>query len=184
MYLILLCVVLCTIVLQEYSFSRIINRHELQTGEEQIVKRYGTLINHIYQFFKVNEKKLISFFEYGRLVNKENQTSVNEHHKPNICLIQIESFDSSIINYYYQGKAIVPYLNTIAKNNIYYPYCLSYHFGGGSSDAEFSVVNNIQPLVDYVAFRLKNYEYSNSYLKDFKKANYDTLAFHGLLLLK
>ena len=51
--------------------------------------------------------------------------------------------------------------------------------GGGTSDAEFSIINSVEPFADYPAIMLENYSYSNSFVKVLSRNGYATKAFHG-----
>lgn len=145
-------------------------------SEADIVQKYGTLANDAFSFYaNLNESDIISKLSYGKSINILNNASS----KNNIILIQLESIDSSAINKTYKGKYLMPYLSALSKNCVYYPYTMSYHMGGGTSDAEFSIINSIEPLQAYPAMKLKRYWYPNSFLKNLNNANYTCLAFHG-----
>lgn len=145
-------------------------------GETEIVQKYGTFVNDVFSLLaNFDEKDIITKFSYGRSVTvSKDVTSKN-----NIVIIQLESIDSSVVNQKYKGKYIAPYLNALSKQCVYYPYTVSYHMGGGTSDSEFSIINSIEPLSSYPAMKLKSYTYTNSFLKELNKADYTCLAFHG-----
>jgi len=145
-------------------------------GESPIVQWYGTVANNIVNIWlKSSESQFIKQFVYGSEMNNE-ETSLDN---PNFVLIQIESMDSIIINTKYKNEYIMPYLNSLANNNVYYPYVMSYHMGGGTSDTEFSIINSIEPLDEYPSIKLSNYKYNNSMLKKLAKGFYTNVAFHG-----
>jgi len=87
--------------------------------------------------------------------------------------------DSNIIHHTYKGKYITPYLHALSKNSIYFPYVLSYHKAGGTSDCEFSVLNSIEPLDDFPSMKIAYYTYPNSVVRMLAGASYATHAFHG-----
>lgn len=97
----------------------------------------------------------------------------------NIIFIQVESLDSFILKEKFQDKEIMAYLNNLKEKSIFYPYVISYHYGGGTSDCEFSIFNSIEPLLDYPSIKIIDYDYRNSFLKILKKENYNIKAFHG-----
>lgn len=159
---------------QGYSFIQLIN--DRYKGESPIVQRYGTVVNSIAGLFlNKGEKDLINSFEYGKeqLNNKEVQDN------PNFVIIQVESMDSNVINQKYKDSYIAPYLHSLSGESIYYPYVLSYHKGGGTSDTEFSIINSVEPLDGFPAMKLSNYDYPNSMLSKLAEASYHTIAFHG-----
>lgn len=147
-----------------------------QVGESIVVERYGTIVNNLSDLFVRNdEATLIKSLNYG----KEQKSNIEKMEKPNIIMIQVESMDSNIINEKYKGKFITPYLNSLSKNNIYYPYALSYHMGGGTSDCDFSINNSIEPLPYSPVIKLVNYKYDNAFPKMLIKGGYYTATFHG-----
>jgi lipoteichoic acid synthase len=145
-------------------------------GETPVVERYGTVVNGVASLvLKSSEEKMIDSFEYGRNQKNEEESEDN----PNFIIIVVESMDSSVINKKFEDEYITPYLNSLAENNVYYPYVLSYHEGGGTSDSEFSIINSIEPLKGFPALKLFNYNYPNSMLYQLAKSSYEIVAFHG-----
>jgi phosphoglycerol transferase MdoB-like AlkP superfamily enzyme len=145
-------------------------------GESPIVQWYGTLSNNVASIWrKGNENKLINHFMYGSQLSGNKNSNAN----PNFVLIQVEAMDANIINKKYKDKFIMPYLKSLSDKNIYYPYLMSYHKGGGTSDSEFSIINSIEPLDGYPSIKLSNYSYENSMLKRLSDSGYTNVAFHG-----
>jgi len=158
------------------------------TGETEIVERYGTLANSVVNIIKNNsESKLIQQIHYGHKQSNSNTISVGNDPKnsylnsqsPNFAIIQVESMDANIVRQQYKDSYVMPFLNSLTKNSIYYPYTLSYHQGGGTSDAEFSIINSVEPLESFPAIKLTSYGYQNSVISKLSKASYATMAFHG-----
>ena len=157
------------------------------TGESEIVVRYGTLANSAINIIKNNsEKKLIKQLKYGCKQtnetvisdNKKGTTTINSS-KPNYVIIQVESMDANIVKQKYKDSYVMPYLSSLRESSVYYPYMLSYHQGGGTSDTEFSIINSIEPLDSFPAIKLTSYSYPNSVVSKLSKASYSTMAFHG-----
>jgi phosphoglycerol transferase MdoB-like AlkP superfamily enzyme len=145
-------------------------------GEKPIVERYGTLANNILGIYlNRNEKVIINKFKYGNVQTGEAKGNA----KPNFVFIQIESMDSNTVYKKYNGSYIMPFLNSLKDSCVYYPYILSEHMGGGTSDIEFSVINSLEPLEGYSAQKLSNYNYPNSFIKVLRKNNYNAVGFHG-----
>lgn len=145
-------------------------------GESPIVERYGTVVNEVASLLlKKSEKQLISSFEYGKeLINEKDSED-----KPGFIIIQVESMDSNVVNQKYDDEYIAPFLHSLAEENIYYPYVMSYHKGGSTSDSEFSIINSIEPLDGFPALKLSNYSFSNSMIYRLVSSSYKTIAFHG-----
>ena len=145
-------------------------------SESYIVRKNGTLVNEIISLAtNLNDEKIILGFKYGKKINRSENTGNN----PNIVILQLESIDSNVVNKKYNGKYIAPFLHSLATNSVYYPYTMSYHMGGGTSDSEFSIINSIEPSQSYPAMKLRTYTYPNSLVKQFRNNNYDCFAFHG-----
>ncbi len=152
------------------------------TGETRIVERYGTVVNGIVNIVQNNtEEKLIKQLHYGKNISSPSSvtTSKSTSQQPNYVVIQVESMDSNIVKQKYKGSYVMPYLSSLMDNSVYYPYTLSYHKGGGTSDAEFSVINSVETLDAFPAIKLSSYGYPNSVVSKLAKASYNTMAFHG-----
>jgi phosphoglycerol transferase MdoB-like AlkP superfamily enzyme len=117
------------------------------TGEAKIVERYGTTVNGVINIMQnYNENKLIEHFQYGAELKSNSSNSAVIYSKPNYVFIQVESMDANIVRQQFNNSYIMPNLKSLSENNVYYPFTLSYHKGGGTSDAEFSMINSVEPL--------------------------------------
>ncbi len=182
-FLILVAMVLCFTGLgnieknnfaQKVSFKQSVKNY--YEGESDIIERYGTLFNNgvtVYQ--NQDYSYLVNNFVYGET---KTGTSKSKKH-PNFVFIQVESMDSNIIDQMHNGQYVAPYLHSLIDDSIYYPYTMSYHLGGSTSDTEFSIFNSVQPLADYPSMKLANYDYANSMVKQLAGSSYSTVAFHG-----
>ncbi|MDP4181540.1 MAG: LTA synthase family protein [Bacillota bacterium] len=158
----------------DLSIIQLINNR--YNGENPIVERYGTVVNNVVGIYlNRNEKAITSRFVYGKT---QSGKEVNKE-KPNFLFIQVESMDSNVISKRNKGEYLVPFLHNLSQNCVFYPYVLSEHMGGGTSDIEFSVINSIEPLEGYSAQKLSSYNYPNSFIKIMKKSTYSAYAFHG-----
>ncbi len=72
----------------------------------------------------------------------------------------------------------MPYLHSLTKKA-----CIPINFGlslaGGTSDSEFSIINDIEPLSDYPSIELINYSYPNSFVKKLTNSSYSAVVYHG-----
>lgn len=165
----------------QYNKSIVHYMDDRYTGETEIVERYGTLANSVVNIVKnYSEAKLIEQINYGKLQTGGNKSGSGKNSvKPNFVIIQVESMDSNIIHQKYKDSYVMPYLAGLTENSVYYPYTLSYHQGGGTSDTEFSVINSVEPLDSFPAIKLTSYTYPNSVISKLAKESYHTMAFHG-----
>ncbi len=99
---------------------------------------------------------------------------------PSFLLIQVESLQSGLERIKHNGQLVMPYLNSLTRNSVYYPYCYSYHNVGGTSDAEVSIFDNIEPA-DGKRMTSKNFMHENSFIKLLAETGYQRLAFHNYI---
>lgn len=99
--------------------------------------------------------------------------------KSNIVLIQVEALDSEAVGTMHRGQPVAPFLYGLRNQCVYYPYALSYHAGGGSSDGEFVILNSMEPVYLRSTYFQKGYFFPNSIVKILRKNGFETLAFHG-----
>lgn len=143
------------------------------TADLRILEKFGIFAFQIDDFFK---KK-----DYLKDL-KASQNFIEGEKKEkfyNIIFIQVESMDSFIIEKKIEEEEVMPYLYGLKEKSIFYPYVISYHYGGGTSDCEFSIFNSIEPLLNFPSINLSNYRYENSFLKILRKNGYKIKAFHG-----
>jgi phosphoglycerol transferase MdoB-like AlkP superfamily enzyme len=98
---------------------------------------------------------------------------------PDIFIIQVESMDAGLIGLSVGGIPVMPFLSDLSQREgvAYFPYCLSYHGMGGTSDTEYSVINSMLPprrkpsmLMDYFPNSLFSH-LSSSYKKTLYHGN-------------
>lgn len=179
----LLSAVLCVVTLgrvEAHNFSQKVsfvqNVKNYYEGEQEIVERYGTLFNAFLNLYENRDvSHLIRDFTYGPLIHGE----ATGEKSLNVVMVQVESLDAAVPELMHMGQPVAPFLRELAGSSVYYPRTLSYHLGGSTSDAEFSVLNSIHPLVDYPSIKLDDYTYPNSMVKQYLGAGYRTVGFHG-----
>jgi len=149
---------------------------DFYSTEEKIIERYGTFVNNIVDItVNYGGANMVKQFHYGKTVTAAEAA---EKH-PNIVAIQVESMDAGIVNQQYNGEYVMPYLHSLTQKGIYYPFMLSYHKSGGTSDAEFSILNSVEPLGNYPSIKIPIYNYPNSFVKQLDTGGYETVAYHG-----
>ncbi len=160
-----------------YSGSSIVNfSKDYSAYEPAIVEKYGTLANSLCDIItNKGGRNHIQHFKYGSTITGTSK----ETESPNFVIIQVESMDSNVISRQYKGEYIAPYLYSLSQNSVYYPYAMSYHKSGGTSDSEFSIINSVEPLGNFPSIKLSGYSYPNSMLKRLSAGNYASYAFHG-----
>lgn len=149
---------------------------KINPSETYIVRNYGTLVNEwVSLTCNFGDENLVKNLKHG----KDIKNTTKSENNPNIVLLQLESIDANVVDKQYKGKYIAPYLHSLTNKCVYYPYTMSYHMGGGTSDAEFSIINSVEPSPFFPAMKSRTYSYSNSMIRQFKNSGYDCFAFHG-----
>lgn len=145
-------------------------------SELLVIANYGTLVNILVDLCKFHRyDKIVKQYDYGKPETLKG-TALN---MPNIIIIQMESLDSNSINLCHDGGYVMPYLHSLTEKSIYYPYTMNYHKAGGTSDAEFSIINSVEPLSNFPSIKIPSYDYVNSFVRLLSDNSYDTAAFHG-----
>lgn len=161
--------------------------------KKAIVREVGLLNYHILDInnylknyvFKNNsiteaEKKEVEmFFDNKSKGIKENPKYFGATKGRNLIVVQLEAFQSFVLNKEINGVEITPNLNKLAKeslnlNNYYFQTSI-----GGTSDAEFLTNNSFLPAKEGAIY----YQYSGntftSLPKALKKENYFTSVMHA-----
>lgn len=95
-----------------------------------------------------------------------------------IAIIQVESMGSDALQAKVGGQPLMPYLERLAGESIFFPYTLVYHKGGGTSDTEVALISSTETISNYPAGNLP-LDYKNSFVKTLKKSGYSAIAYHG-----
>jgi lipoteichoic acid synthase len=145
-------------------------------SDANVVKKYGLLVFNLLDLFNYTDASThIKSLTYGPLVSAPDTSGVH----PNILIIQVESLDARIIDYRYKKELVTPFLHDLSMKCVFFPYMLSYHLAGSTSDCEFSTINSVEPLSDFPSIKIRNYDYPNSILKRCAAHGYSTTAYHG-----
>jgi lipoteichoic acid synthase len=165
------------------------------SSDVSVVKKYGLLTYNIVDLLNYSDvQSQMRSFSYGPIFSTARDTAkvrdtmaakdtitsgdtAGRH--PNILIVQVESLDAYIIYYRHRKRYVTPYLHDLAKKSLYFPYTLSYHAGGSTSDCEFSTLNSVEPLPNYPSIKLRNYDYKNSLVTRLTRHGYAASAFHG-----
>jgi len=149
-----------------------------QSGENElfVLHRYGLLaINFIELVEWQSEEKELLALHYG----PETAAQHARNSFSGIIMIQVESLDANVIDFTWKGQYVAPYLHQLSRQCIYYPYAMSYHKAGGTSDCEIAVLNSVEPLSEMPTMSSRSYEYPNSVAREFRGNGFAADAFHG-----
>ncbi|MCF6335152.1 MAG: LTA synthase family protein [Spirochaetales bacterium] len=135
--------------------------------------KYGTIYTSLVLSDTSNQKDAVNSIVYGTEI-----TIPEKSIKHNVITIQVESLTADILFQEYKDSPVMPFLSSLAMENIYYPYLTAQHKTGASSDAEFSAINGVEAIRGFPACQFTIYDYPNSFIKRFPdKVN--TLVFHA-----
>jgi lipoteichoic acid synthase len=149
-------------------------------SEVETVRKFGLLSVNMYHLYYYDKYvKLAHQFKYGHVVERTKEQVDSCSQPNNIVIIQIESMDAFSINKLWNNQKVAPHLYDMARKFIYYPYVLSYHKAGSTSDCEFSCLNSVEALDLFPSIKMRNYDYPNALPKRFTKNNFDVAIFHG-----
>ena len=175
---------ICLIIFDLPNKTKRIQKRERGAAlkNERTIALYGMFYHNIIAtiHYSFKEKNHIDHITYGKYQKREFNPIV-EKDRASFLFVQIESLQSAMIHYRYKDQLVMPYLSELIKQKevIYFPYMAAYHDGGGSSDAEWSMMNNIESFDSFPGFILDNYNYTNSFIHLFKDNNYSNYAFHN-----
>lgn len=97
----------------------------------------------------------------------------------NLIVLQLESFENSIINRKINGNEITPNLNKLLKNSLYFDNFHEQTYMGNTADAELITNTSVLPIRDGVTFFQAPYnEYKYSLPNIFTNMGYSTTASH------
>jgi phosphoglycerol transferase MdoB-like AlkP superfamily enzyme len=118
-------------------------------------------------------------------VAEENEEPVISRFKgigegKNLVVIQLEAFQDFVLNKEYNGQEITPNLNQLLKENtIYFDQYYSNIGKGNTSDAEFSTLNSLYPIIDGESYRLYEQNTYNGLPWAMRDHGYYSFAVHG-----
>ena len=160
----------------------------LTTNQLEAVKNQEIYTYHIVDikntFFTAGNNRDLTEYEIEDLIDraslKEGKYTGLGKGK-NLIVIQVEALQDFVIDLFYEGQEVTPYLNSLIKEggSLYYDNYFQLLGRGNTSDSEFVTNNSIHPSMDEPTYN--QYENWNFYglpwlLRD---NGYTAWAFHG-----
>lgn len=144
--------------------------------DDLVLHRYGFLAHNLLDLFSMYDgKQKLPQLQYGELISGNRSGAVPHE----IFMIQVESLDANIIDFNWHGRYIAPFLHQLSRQSLYFPYTMSYHLAGGTSDCEVSVLNSVEPLSFVPTMTSGKYDYPNSLVRVLRGQGMAAMAFHG-----
>lgn len=114
-----------------------------------------------------------------RELNTATPSAVSDSAKPNIIVVQLESFQTSVIGHEVNGQELTPHLNALKEETLFFPSFYHQTHEGRTSDAEFVTLTSLHPLKSgsvYTQYAENEFDALPELLRD---AGYDTAAMHA-----
>ncbi|EIM06956.1 sulfatase [Planococcus antarcticus DSM 14505] len=114
-----------------------------------------------------------------RELNPDTPSTVSKSEQPNIIVVQLESFQTSVIGHQVNEQELTPHLNALKEETLFFPSFYHQTHEGRTSDAEFSTLTSLYPLKSgsvYTQYANNEFDALPELLK---KAGYDTAAMHA-----
>ena len=148
---------------------------DTKTGQQRIVQVYGPLVNFLVNLrLSLGEGQVLAQLDPG-----PEQSGSGHAPLRSLVLIQVEALGAGLPETLVDGRPVMPFLASLRSAGAYYPAMQAFHAAGGTSDAEFSIINSVRPSTQRPAIKLRSYAYPNSFVARLAAAGYQTLAFHG-----
>jgi phosphoglycerol transferase MdoB-like AlkP superfamily enzyme len=130
-----------------------------------IVTYYATsIVDEAYATIERKSRNPLSYPAWiieKKLAQTNNANFNIDNQKPNIFIIQLESFHTFLIDLKSNNREITPNINKLSKNGIYFKNFISMYGAGSTSDAEFATLTSLYPQEDAAAF--VNYDDNDYY---------------------
>lgn len=181
-----------------FSYNSVLALEKDQPGllktfydKKYIVEKIGGLNFHLFDFYRYISNDVLKKDKLTTEEQKQVQDFFDNKETPvikkyngvmngkNLIVVQLEAFQSFVLNKSINGQEITPNLNKLSKQSLVldnYYYQTSW---GGTSDAEFLTQNSLLPAREGSVY----YQYSgnqyDSMVKQFKNSGYYTTVMHA-----
>lgn len=164
-----------------------------QWNRVYIVERFGLVLYQCNDFIQTLTPKLSSLFGYEEAVQKFTQYFTNEDNNKykeknkysdilegyNVVFIHMEGIETYLMDLSFNNKEVVPNINKLAKEGMFFSNFYPQISIGTSSDTEFTLLTSLMPAASGTVFT--SY-YDREYItipKALKEKGYFTFSMHG-----
>ncbi|HTU24673.1 MAG TPA: sulfatase-like hydrolase/transferase, partial [Pirellulales bacterium] len=139
----------------------------------------GYLGPWIGEFYYLNDDRLLQRAVERREYKSDQLTEyeIPLHIEPRLVIIQAESLDGRVIDYFADGKPVTPFLNRLRTSAMYFRVKV-FHYQG-SCDSDFTMLEGVAATPRVNAYYMPNYPFANSLPGLLKEHGYHVYAFHG-----
>ena len=171
------------------DYSRLVK----QWNRVYVADRFGFIMYQFNDLIQTLTPKFSSLFGYDDALKKferfytkdeiNEYTSVNQYTDifkgKNVIFVHMESIQSFLMNLEFNGEEVVPTVNKLAKEGMYFDNFYPQISTGTSSDTEFTLLSSLLPAASGTVFvSYYNREY-NTIPKYLKELGYKTFSVHG-----
>lgn len=111
--------------------------------------------------------------------NEAKAETTSASPQANVIMIQLESFQDSIIDQQVNGQELTPNLNGLKNEMLYFPSFYQQTHEGRTSDAEFITLTSLMPLKTGSVFTQYAENEFEALPETLQQAGYDTAAMHA-----
>ncbi|QUE86826.1 LTA synthase family protein [Exiguobacterium alkaliphilum] len=108
-----------------------------------------------------------------------SSATVSASSDTNVIVVQLESFQASVIGQVINGQDVTPSLNALRDEMLYFPNVYHQTHEGRTSDAEFTVNTSLYPVKSGSVYTQYADHTFDALPKRLKAAGYDTAAMHA-----
>ncbi len=171
------------------DYSRLVK----QWNRVYVADRFGFVMYQFNDLIQTLTPKFSSLFGYDDALKKferfytkdeiNEYTSANQYTDifkgKNVIFVHMESIQSFLMNLEFNGEEVVPTVNKLAKEGMYFDNFYPQISTGTSSDTEFTLLSSLLPAASGTVFvSYYNREY-NTIPKYLKELGYKTFSVHG-----
>ena len=169
------------------------SRISKQWNRVYIADRFGFILYQANDFVQTLKPKFSSLFGYDDALKlfesyytKERINEYSEENKytnmfegKNLVFVHLESVQSFLMDLEYNGEEVLPTVNKLAREGMYFSNFYPQISTGTSSDTEFTILSSLMPAASGTVFvSYYNREY-NTVPKELIKKGYSTFSMHG-----
>lgn len=184
-----LCLVLSFSTATKTDYSRLVK----QWNRVYVADRFGFILYQFNDLIQTLTPKFSSLFGYDDALKKFEmfftKEEINEYSAKNqytdmfkgknIIFVHMESIQSFLMDLEFNGEEVLPTVNKLAKEGMYFDNFYPQISTGTSSDTEFTLLSSLLPAASGTVFvSYYNREY-NTIPKYLKNLGYTTYSIHG-----
>ena len=184
-----ICLVFSFATATKTDYSRLVK----QWNRVYVADRFGFILYQFNDLFQTLSPKFSSLFGYDDALKKFEKfftkEEINEYTQDNqytnifkgknIIFVHMESIQSFLMDLEFNGEEVVPTVNKLAKEGMYFNNFYPQISTGTSSDTEFTLLSSLLPAASgtvFVSYYNREYYTIPKYLKEL---GYTTYSIHG-----